>query len=367
MKHFRLLTVVAFLALLAACIRDEAPNDEADIISISFPEGYLRARQVEIGNDYIVLYPKKDVNAQELPYTDITLSAGASCQRTASGDSETLYYLDVTSESGNYVKRYAVRASYFPASFDFETWTTPTAGFAYENPKEGSLQWFSSNNGAALAWNSATKPAADYPIRRSGIAASGATAAELRTMEGPGNVMGLMNIPVMSGSLYLGGFDALTGLTNPLHSTRFGVPFSDGKPVKLTGYYIYKPGAGAYINPDGTASDHKNDMCAIYAVLFKTDDRTQFLYGENIATSPNVVARAELHPDEVVQSEGFTRFEIAFDYDTYSVPFSFAELYNDEYKITIVFASSRNGDNYEGRIGNTLIIDNVELIYEEEN
>jgi hypothetical protein len=343
-------------------------NDEADILSVSFSDGCLRAKKPEIGNDYIFVFPKKHVSLRDSALTAIELTPGASYQRIAhTAVSDTLFFLDVTSQSGRYVKRYPVIASYFPSVFDFESWATPTVGYLYENPKEGSLQWFSSNNGAAIAWNNPARLAADYPIRRAVRALSGASAVELRTMKGPGHIFGTIDVPCMSGSLYLGGFNPLTGLTNPLHSTRFGVPFSDGRPVKLTGYYIYKEGEGDYINPDGSTTANRRDTCAIYAVLFKTDSDTQYLYGDDIATSPNIIARAELSPDDVRISPDFTRFEIAFNYAPYTVPFSFAELYNDEYKITIVFASSHKGDTYEGRIGNTLIIDRLELEYEDEN
>ncbi|GHT88244.1 hypothetical protein FACS189474_3130 [Bacteroidia bacterium] len=362
-----ILFLACTLALFASCIKEESLNPEADILAFSFTEGSLRAKKAEIGNDYIVVYPKKNVNLRDSAITQIELSEGAVYQKIENPSlNDTLFFIEVTSQSKEYVKRYSVVESYFPSVFDFENWVKPATGFLYENPKEGSLQWFSSNNGAAIAWNRPSKPADEYLIRKINRTVSGNTAVELRTMEGPGNIMGLLNIPCLSGSLYLGGFDALTGLSNPLHSTRFGVPFNDGKPVQLTGYYIYKDGAGDYIEPDGILSA-KKDTCSIYAVLFKTDANVQFLYGDNIATSPNVIARAEINPAIIRQVNDFTYFEIDFDYDSYNFPFSWKELDNDEYKITIVFASSHRGQYYEGRPGNTLIVDNVELVYEVEN
>ncbi|GHV49113.1 hypothetical protein FACS1894181_07060 [Bacteroidia bacterium] len=355
---------VYILTFFASCIKEEALNPEADILDFSFTEGCLRAKEVEIGNDYIIVYPKKDVNLRDSAITHIALSEGAVYKKIENPyNNDTLFFLDVTSQSKEYTKRYSVVESFFPSVFDFENWVKPAVGFLYENPKEGSLQWFSSNNGAAIAWNQPSRPAVDYLIRQTTQSVSGNTAVELRTMAGPGNIMGMMNIPCLAGSLYLGGFDPLTGLSNPLHSTRFGVPFNDGKPVKLTGYYIYKDGTGDYINPDGKFST-KKDTCSIYAVLFKTDSRVKFLYGDNIGTSPNVIARAELKPEDIRQANNFTYFEIDFDYNSYGVPFSWKELDNDEYKITIVFASSHRGQFYEGRPDNTLIIDKVELVLE---
>jgi hypothetical protein len=269
----------------------------------------------------------------------------------------------VTSESKQYTKVYAVaQVESFPEKFDFETWVRPTAGFLYENPRQGALQWYSSNNGAAIAWSSLSKPAEDYLVRRTNIA--GSTAAELRTMTGPGNIAGgIVYIPCLAGSIYLGGFNALTGLTNPLKSTSFGVPFNSGKPTRLTGYYMYKEGTEDYINPDGSRDKTKKDHCDIYAVLFKTTDQVQFLYGDNIGNSPQIIARAEINEVDI-RTGSWIFFELDFDYDSYPVPFSWDELKRNVYKLTIVCSSSSKGQFYEGRPGNTLIVDDLSLYYD---
>jgi hypothetical protein len=346
-----------------SCIKEEAPNDEADILSISFCDGMLR-KKAEMGNDYIIVFPKKNADPKSLRIKTIELTAGATFQIIDRQESDTLFFIDVTSESYRYTKRYSVTASYFPAVFDFETWETPSKSYLYENPKEASLQWFSSNNGAALAWNSQSKRAEDYPVRKTSKAVSGNTAVELKTLEGPGKITGNLNIPCLSASLYLGGFNAMTGLSNPLKSTKFGIPFDEGKPERLTGYYIYSEGNGEYIGDN--VAETISDRCAIYAVLFKIDEYTQFLYGDNIDTARNIVAKAELDPADIVQTDSFSRFDIQFEYDTYPIPFLFTELRENLYRLTVVFASSRNGHLYEGRIGSTLIIDNVKLEYDEE-
>jgi hypothetical protein len=308
----------------------------------------------------------------EIDNIEIEVSQGATFQKIPyPSGKDTVFLIEVTSESKQYTKRYAVIESYFQFIFDFENWVKFNSVYSYENPKEENLQWFSSNNGAAIAWNSASKPAEDYLIRKNSHAYTGNIAAELRTMVGPGKILGgLQNIPCLSGSLYLGGFNALTGLSNPLRSTTFGVPFNDGKPTKLTGYYIYQEGTEDYIIPDKTVTSGyitdplRRDTCDIYAVLFKTDKSVQYLYGDNVGTSPNIIAKAQIRPEDIRTDGDFHHFEINFDYDSYTVPFSWEELKNDEYKITIVFASSHRGQYYEGRPGNTLIVDQVELHYD---
>jgi hypothetical protein len=356
------------IVLFASCIKREALNPEADIISISFTENTLRTKNIEIYNDYVVVYPKLTVNLKEIGITSIELSEGASYQlrdNTISGD--TLFFIDVTSQSKEYTKTYAVvQVKNFPSNFEFETWVKPSSSFLYENPKDSSLQWYSSNNGVAIAWNDPKKPANEYPVRQ--IRISGNSAVELCTMTGPGKIAGgIVNIPCLAGSLYLGGFNPLMGLSNPLKATQFGIPFNGGKPMKLTGKYIYKEGSEDYINGDGSRDAAKKDKCSIYAVLFKTDNNVKFLYGDDISSSPNIIARAELNPENIRTGTGFTDFEVDFDYHSYSTPFDWNELENDKYKLTIVFASSYKGGNYEGRPGNTLTVDDIKLLYEVKN
>jgi hypothetical protein len=356
---------VAVMALMApSCIRDEAPNPEADILALVFPENSLRTGEVEIYNDYIVAYPRSKVNLRDSAIARLEVSPGATWERIASPQTgDTLFYVEVTSESRQYMKRYAVmQVASFPEIFSFETWTRPGTNFLYENPKEGSLQWYSSNNGAAIAWSSPGKPAEDYPVRRTTL--NGSTAMELRTMAGPGNIAGgVVFIPCLAGSAYLGGFNALTGLTNPLRATFFGVPFDGGKPTRLTGYYLFREGTEDYILPDGTRDGTKRDRCDIYAALFKAGEGPeQFLYGDNIGDSPRVIARAKIGKEGIVTDRAVF-FDVEFDY-TYPTPFSWEELENQQYRLTIVCASSSRGQFYEGRPGNTLIVDDLRLYYE---
>lgn len=348
-----------------SCIQEEALNPEADILSFSFPVGSLRTESVEINNDYIMAYPKLHVNLRDSAIAHIEITRGATYQRmTNPVVNDTLFFIDVTSESKEYTKRYAViQSESFPETFEFETWTKPGTGFLYENPKDGSLQWFSSNNGAAIAWSSPNKPADEYPVRKTHI--NGSTAVALQTMTGPGEIAGgITYIPCLAGSLYLGGFNPLTGLVDPLKSTTFGVPFNSGKPTRLTGYYMYREGAEDFINSDGSKDKEKRDYGSIYAVIYRTDRDVQFLYGDNIADSPHIIARAEVQPEDIRQENEFIYFDVPFDYHSYETPFSWDELQDNTYKLTIVFSSSSRGQYYEGRPGSTLIVDRIHLYYE---
>ncbi len=364
-KYFLLFLLTPFL--LTSCIQDAPLDPEADILTFSFPDGTQRIKNVEIYNNYIVAYPKKGISLLDADFT-LSVTPGAEWEKIAKTIvNDTLFYIKVTSEDKNHSKIYSIiQVEDFPDVFDFETWIKISPTYLYENPKQNSLQWYSSNNGTAIAWNSKTKPADEYPVRQTSVCVSGSSAVELRTMVGPGSIAGgIRFIPCLAGSLYLGGFDALTGLTDPLKSTRFGIPFNSGKPVKLTGYYIYQEGTEDYINADGSHTAGKRDTCAIYSTIYKTDDKVQYLYGDNVSTSPNIIARAEVKPSEIIQGNVFVPFEVYFDYDSYSTSFNEEELQKNEYKITIVFSSSKRGAYYEGRPGSRLIIDDVKLYYDE--
>ncbi len=79
--------------------------------------------------------------------------------------------------------------------------------------------------------------------------------------------------------------------------------------------------------------------------------------------SEKIVARADWKPETANQTDklvdkGFTKFTIPFEYK------NGAELDYDnyDYKLTIMFASSKDGNEYKGSIGSTLIVDDVEII-----
>ncbi|MDH8702090.1 hypothetical protein M2138_001444 [Dysgonomonadaceae bacterium PH5-43] len=365
MNRYILPLLLLSISFLSSCIKDEALNHEADIISLSFPENSLRDNP-QYYTDYIIVYPKEDVNLRELP-VEVEVTQGASYIRKENPtlDSDSLFFIKVTSESKEYSKTYPIIQSFLSVAFDFETWIKPNKNYQYENPIEGSLRWYSSNNGTAIAWRSPSKKAEDYPVRKYTRADGKGSAVELRTIVGPGKIAGgIQNIPCLAGSVYLGGFNALTGLTNPLRSTSFGVPFNEGKPTKLTGYFKYNVGSEDYINKDGTRDKDKSDQCSIYSVIFKTDSKNEFLYGDNIATSPNIIARAEVNTDNITSMDNLTYFEVDFDYNSYSTPFDWNELKNNQYKMSIVFSSSYRGQHYEGRPGSTLIVDDIKLIYD---
>jgi hypothetical protein len=172
-----------------------------------------------------------------------------------------------------------------------------------------------------------------------------------------------LDVPITAGSLFTGVMNMLTATSNPLKSTRFGQPFSE-KPLRLCGYYNYRPGDGDYITAQGVATERR-DTCTIQAIFFRVDENLPggMLDGTNNTTHPNIIAIAQLPDADRAGSpdDTYVPFDIPFVYRS-DEPLDFE---NKEYKIALIFSSSAKGDLYEGIIGSRLRVDGVEIVTHE--
>ena len=236
----------------------------------------------------------------------------------------------VTAEDGIHYTIYTVGWQR-KGKYDFEQWTETGAGNAQRLDPDG---WASCNAAVALIRQLfPTLYSGDFPVVP--VAGhSGEYAAQITTLDTKGQ--GSMIPKVTSGTVFLGKFNAGTGLSAP-----------------MTGYYKYKAGPEYYDNkepmPDG------KDSMAISAVLYEVESETETLYGDNIYTSDKVVASAMLSSGEDVAE--FTPFELKLKY---------VKTYNPEamYKFAVIFSSSKYGALYQGAPGSVLTIDDVEVISE---
>ncbi len=249
-----------FGILMASCIKDEAPNAEADITGISFEEDVL-------ANSYIDLNPSYDESQNAYPIrisvkegTDMTslapifeLTPGATIS-PASGSVQnftTPVRYTVTSEDKAWHRVYAItareqKASNIPTTYHFEkvrimqnVWQE----FYEEQDSGNELTWASGNKG--FKWAMSEAATEDYPTTQIDNGKTGkCVKLETRLTGDLGNMVGM---PIAAGNLFIGSFDMLNAITNPLSATRFGTPFYN-KPLRLTGYYKYKAGEQFYEN-----------------------------------------------------------------------------------------------------------------------
>ena len=372
MKRYNLILLLAPLCL-ASCFKDEAPNAEADIEHVA----------VSIGDPLKTFFQLSDT-AQTVPYSDSTiifrvrshaditalaptlrLTEGATVS-PASGTvhdfSKGAVVYTTTSEDGLWHRTYKMQ--FVPTTitlrdslgFGFEDYSLEPSEQKYYvfHADETVGDWATGNPGFKLSMGTA-KPD-EYPTYPMANGHTGSCAALTTRSTGPFGEMA--NKRIAAGNLFLGTFDQKVALTNTLHATRFGVPFTM-RPVAFKGWYSYQPGK-TYQDVFGNAVVGKADHGSIYAVLYLNHDAQGneiVLYGDNVKTSQQVVAIADL--GDVGQTNSWQPFEAQF---LYRQEVDQETLQNRGYSLAIVFSSSNEGDKFEGAVGSTLLIDDVSII-----
>lgn len=353
------LTLICSCLLISftACIKDEPENIEADILSFSFKERPdIKSMPGKESTRIVFEIDEGDTDISNLtPNIEITEGATITPSADIPQDfSDTVTYV-VRSQDKQWHKTYKVLIKkMLPLKFSFEEWTTAGVGIM-QHPTLKDQLWGNANQGIALAKFGKVEV---YPTRSTDDAYKGQYAAMLETQRG-GKYFGFL-IPIFSGSLFRGQFGPIN-MANFAKSVKFGQPhpIEKGRPITFRGYYKYKVGEPFYDEKDNIV-EGRTDECSIYAVLYKITKgvagttKDEFLDGTNILTSDKIVAIAELQ-DHTAKDQ----------YTPFDLPFKYKEEPNYkayDYKLAIVFASSKEGDFYRGAIGSTLIVDEVEVI-----
>ena len=358
-----------------SCMKDEPLGRETDIVTFVVENNSYVDTDIRIDEAFI--YVTDDVNLKKIA-PKIEVSPGALIS-PASGTEQDFSKGPVTykvvSEDGKYSKEYVVtliRLSTLNLKFDFENWKE-NANMGYFDmqvkTEEGYLVklWDSGNPGIAVV-----NKGEEFPTRPSltSEAYSGNYAAKLETSYG-GVKIGNIQIPIFSGSLFYGRFSLAGGIAEPRKCLRLGRLHQEkaGKPVTFTGYYKYTKGSPyVYLdeNKNEIRTDKIDDAFSIYAVLFKVtkgQSYDEYLDGITIMDSEKIVARADWKPEYDTEAEkGFTKFTIPFKYKNGEE----LDFTKNDYKLTIMFASSKDGNEYKGALGSTLIVDEVEVICDTE-
>lgn len=371
-KHL-LIPMISLLTLLltglVSCIRPEAPNAEADILSVEV-EGITPREKPLITNTAIKIEaePWVDRSAVALSFT---LTPGATIS-PASGSkqdfTEPVTYT-VTSEDKQWKKEYTVTiASSRPAPghFDFEQvsrYKKRDTGdeLFYEFVISDGLKWACPNEGFMISLS--LDPSCDptdpsvYPVTQDPSGYRG-KCAKLSTLS-TGGFGAMFKKPIAPGTLFLGDFNVNEAMSNHLKATLFGIP-ETRRPLMLTGYYKYKSG-DKLTDKDSKVIEGKKDLPAIYAVFFETDEKTPYLDGGNVLTSPNIVLTAQLKDPK--ECDEWIHFELPFE-PVEGKRIDPAKLKDGRYKLTIVMTSSKEGAKFEGAIGSTLLVDEIDVYYE---
>lgn len=247
-------------------------------------------------------------------------------------DTEYEYYIlcgDKTGESCTFTTEAYVEIP----NLNFNTWTSVKKGLFtkrdcwFPNGDQANSYWATGNDGVVTMKSSNSVPLEDG---RDGYS------VQLSTVS-------ITMVGYAAGNLFIGEYN--TNMSDPASSVKFGRPYSGARPVKLSGWYKYAPGAtmrtDAKIPADRTLT---SDECEIYVKLWSGDT----LIGEGSFVDNKNVSE-------------YTKFEC---------PINYVDETKRPDKITIVATSSRYGGEFEktsvvGQLaeGSTLWVDDFELSY----
>ncbi len=359
----------------ASCIQDEALNVEAAIDGCTGTD--IQLASINNAGKSILLYVQKgaDLSRQQLKFT---LPDGATIEadEKKQGDGGDTYDFSggehsrtftVTSEDGERKAVYTIRIilTELPTVYHFERrhggLSAPYDILYEENEPDVAggpmkvLEWASGNPGFEL-----TRMAQDrtgYPTMQSADGYRG-SCVRLETRD-TGSFGSMVKMYIAAGNLFVGNFGLENALNDPLAATRFGFKFFR-RPARLTGYFKYK--AGSEFTESGQPNGNRKDRFDIYAIFYEASDNAFMLNGANALTDPSLVAVAQIPEEEAVETDSWTPFDIPFRWNK---SIDEEKLNQGRYKLGIVFSSSEDGDRFNGAVGSTLYIDEVELVCQE--
>ena len=102
------------------------------------------------------------------------------------------------------------------------------------------MQWASGNQGYNLC-GMATN-AIQYPTSQADGGVEGKCVKLVTQSTGTFGMNTNPKMPIAAGNLFIGSFNMTYAIIAPRQATQFGFPFTR-KPLKMSGYYKYKPGA----------------------------------------------------------------------------------------------------------------------------
>lgn len=280
------------LLLLSSCIKGEPRNTEADIVRCILPADILKSEPT-IDDNSVQAFVVGGVDMKKLaPEFELTPGATISPESGTERDFTEDQQYTVTSEDGVWQKTYrvSITQSDMQTKYDFENWKKQGS---YVIPYEimgDQIQniWSSGNSGFALTGGGGSYD--KFPTAYTEESHSGQWAAKLVT-RATGTFGVNLKMPIAAGNLFIGTFDGMSATKDPMKATRFGMTFGR-EPLRLTGYYRYQSGGDITDENNQLVVPARRDSCNIYAVLYETDDEVECLYGDNVLTSPNLVAVA---------------------------------------------------------------------------
>lgn len=357
---------------MVSCIQNEALNVEAAIDGCRGKD--IQQCLIDPNAFTIQLYVSKAADLSKINLL-FELPAGATVapeQKLQADGTDTYSFEEsntrnfkVTSEDGAFSATYKVTLwqTEMPFKYDFESLSAEIPYHKFFEKETGNveegiirqLELVSGNPGYELT--KMAKTALDYPTVQVGGGVDGGKCVKLET-KNTGSFGAMVKMYIAAGNLFIGSFEVGQALTDAMKATRFGFPYFH-KPQTLKGWYKYKAGP-QFFSEGKVVEGGKKDQCDIYGVMYETDDDVQFLDGSNSLDSKNIVALAR-DIDRLPETDEWKEFSFDFEFQN-NKSIDSEKLKKGIYKLAIVFSSSVNGAKFEGAVGSTLYIDQVEIV-----
>ena len=373
-------------ATLTSCFKDEPLNAECDIEQAYIHAGDKLDSWFIVASDTLEEVQSDQTNIQftvseDADITNLALqfriTAGATITPENGSEqdfSQGPVTYTVTSEDGQWSRTYTVSITKGKTNFgqehefNFENYSLTNGFYAWQEPWHGTNidLWATGNSGYKIS-NPSTK-ANNYPTApvEDGYEGAGVKLTTSRTS----SLADMVKKPIAAGNLFIGQFDATNALRDAMKATKFGRPFSfPSEPLTLEGWYKYQAGE-KFTDKNMSQLTDRHDYGTIYAVIYENHDsegNAIVLYGDNVQTSPQVVALAiagEQKDDNGKTAIGdtpeWTHFSENFKLQN-GKTFDTEKLKKGEYSLAIVCSSSTNGADFMGAVGSTLWVDKLKI------
>lgn len=393
MNKYIILLIVLCCCSMTSCIKDEALNKECDIES-AWVEGAeyeqyfyqtteMRKEKISSAETNIVFFVRSIISLSKQIPLNFKITDGATIE-PANGSMQdftkgTVAYT-VTSQDGEWKRTYNVtfKEAPLPAQkYSFEHVETRTERtmlggtnelhvfYELGSDSDGSgvanYCWATGNSGFALTKNGA-KPES-FPTYSTPDGKEGRGVC--LTTQSAGAMGEWMHKPIAAGNLFLGKFLVDFVMSDALKATQFGVPNSK-EPVRITGWYKYKPGE-KFTDMDMKEYPDRKDEASIYAVFYRNTDNEGNSYtldGHDVEDLDKLLDNPQVYKVARVASlpatDTWTQWEMFFEGKDAPNDIVAAQGFN----LALVFSSSRRGAQFEGAVGSTLYVDEVEVLYE---
>ena len=358
-KHIVISTfILCFSFILFSCIKEEELDTNADILEAFIPSEYLKTDPI-ITNNSVEFRVKSNVDLTNIaPTFVISPNATIDPANGIARNYTTAQTAVVTAQDPRWKKTYTITFNVDELStvYNFNHAELTDKDRYYRFYTIGSngdkvYDWASGNSGYVTVAGNKTPD--EYPTTVA-TGRTGGLAAKMQTVYTSSFAAATGN-PIAAGNLFLGSFK--TNLLNTLKSTKFGLPYTGDLPKYVRTYYKYKAGPEVR-NEHFNVVPGAKDTFDIYAIIFEARAKDNFQYGDHNFQDPRNIAIARVPDNQRIETNDWR--EITF-------PFQLVEgkIYDPtkEYVLAIVMSSSIDGAKFTGAIGSTLIVDDIELIY----